>query len=173
MEKQTDCNLKMEVATISTDVDNLTYNYYTGTNQLRQVNDPISSSNYSNDIDDQSYSLNYVYDNIGNMIKDASTGITLIDTLDEGGNYAPFRINYLANEVGDIDFFFKNVIPNPVSFQKWKTTANSKYLGDWNDTTGAGQLSFKNQTNFKTQFNNIRKKFSAEKVDRINWITHR
>ena len=79
MKKQTACNLSLKTTSTSPDMDNLTYNYYTGTNQLRQVNDPISSSNYSNDIDDQSYPLNYVYDNIGNLIKDASTGITLID----------------------------------------------------------------------------------------------
>ncbi len=60
-------------------MDQLTYTYYPGTNQLRQVNDVVSSSKYSEDIDDQSDTSNYTYDAIGNMTGDVSEGITDIE----------------------------------------------------------------------------------------------
>lgn len=60
-------------------IDNLTYNYnYSGTdllnNKLMTVNDPITSSAFSYDLDDQG-SSNYNYDQIGNLTEDASEGI--------------------------------------------------------------------------------------------------
>ncbi|MCB9018859.1 MAG: hypothetical protein H6546_00850 [Chitinophagales bacterium] len=56
-------------ATSSYDMDDLTYNYYPNTNQLGRVDDAISSSAYSDDIDDQT-GANYSYDEIGNLISD-------------------------------------------------------------------------------------------------------
>lgn len=64
-------------------MDDLTYNYYPGTNRLKQVTDKVSDSKYGNpwqpikDIDSQSDS-NYVYDPIGNIIADKAEGITSI-----------------------------------------------------------------------------------------------
>ncbi len=43
-------------------MDNMTYNYVSGTNKLVQVEDAVSASNYSIDIDQQ-VSTNYLYDN--------------------------------------------------------------------------------------------------------------
>ncbi len=60
-------------------MDKLTYAYYGGTNQLRQVNDLVAASTYSEDIDDQSDTSNYPYDAIGNMIGDVSENITNIE----------------------------------------------------------------------------------------------
>lgn len=92
-------------------------------------------------------------------------------TLWGGGVHSPFKTNYLANEFGDIDYFFKNVKPNdPDSYQKWATTGSSKYPGYWNDPTGAGQMSFKYQSAFENTFNSVRKNYPVDKVDRINWI---
>src|SRR5690606_11077332 len=56
-------------------MDNMTYHYNTGNNQLNHVIDLVPSGNYSVDIDNQSNN-NYEYDAIGNLIKDVSEGIT-------------------------------------------------------------------------------------------------
>ncbi len=49
------------------------------TNQLDRVNDLVTASNYSDDIDDQGNGINYKYDEIGNLIYDASEQIEKID----------------------------------------------------------------------------------------------
>jgi RHS repeat-associated protein len=111
--------------------------------------------------------------NISNTIWTGSFNGDIHITL-YGGGISPFKTNYLANEFGDIDYFFKNVIPNdPASYKKWVTTGSSKYPGYWNDPTGAGQMSFKYENAFETQFNIIRKNYPVDKVDRINWIIHK
>ncbi len=56
-------------APLQVNMDNMTYNYVAGTNKLVQVEDAVSASNYSIDIDQQ-VSTNYLYDNSGNLIKD-------------------------------------------------------------------------------------------------------
>jgi len=58
-------------------MDNLNYRYLPGTNQLDHVDDNVSATNYSIDIDDQD-TLNYTYDQIGNLTKDVAEGITNI-----------------------------------------------------------------------------------------------
>jgi RHS repeat-associated protein len=59
-------------------MDSLFYNYYAGTNQLRQVRDSVNAANYTEDIDDQSDTSNYVYDAIGNLINDKAESIDSI-----------------------------------------------------------------------------------------------
>ena len=59
-------------------MDSLTYNYYSGTNQLRQIFDEVDSTNYTEDIDDQTDASNYLYDSIGNLIKDKHEHIDTI-----------------------------------------------------------------------------------------------
>jgi RHS repeat-associated protein len=56
-------------------MDNLTYHYNAGTNQLNHISDAVSSGNYPNDLDDQS-SDNYSYDETGNLTRDQQAGIT-------------------------------------------------------------------------------------------------
>jgi RHS repeat-associated protein len=63
-------------------MDRLTYNYEAGTNKLRRIRDSVPSGAYPNikefsDLDDQPEN-NYTYDQIGNLIKDSSEGITSI-----------------------------------------------------------------------------------------------
>lgn len=55
-------------------MDELTYFYKTGSNQLDHVEDAVLSSYYSEDIDGQSAG-HYGYDLIGNLIKDDQTTI--------------------------------------------------------------------------------------------------
>lgn len=56
-------------------MDNLTYRYKTGTNQLTHVDDAVTVNTNANDIKDQA-SGNYVYNSIGQLISDAQDGIT-------------------------------------------------------------------------------------------------
>ncbi|SDF49222.1 RHS repeat domain-containing protein [Chitinophaga filiformis] len=56
-------------------MDNLTYNYKAGKNQLDFIGDTVSAANYDVDIDGQTTG-NYAYDSIGNLIKDVAAGIS-------------------------------------------------------------------------------------------------
>jgi hypothetical protein len=58
-------------------MDRLAYHYKTGTNQLDYVYDTVPAGNYDVDIDEQAAG-NYVYDSIGNLIKDNAEGIASI-----------------------------------------------------------------------------------------------
>ena len=58
-------------------MDNLTYNYKPGTNQLDYVHDTVPAGNYDVDIDAQTAG-NYAYDSIGNMVKNKADSIASI-----------------------------------------------------------------------------------------------
>jgi hypothetical protein len=58
-------------------MDSLSYHYISGTNQLDYVDDQVTESAFDYDIDDQS-GANYTYDEIGNLIFDASEYIAEI-----------------------------------------------------------------------------------------------
>jgi RHS repeat-associated protein len=70
-------------------MDSLTYNYYTGTNKLKLINDIVAPAAYAEDVDDQTAGAvavtdpctglsitgsNYVYDCAGNIVRDQSQG---------------------------------------------------------------------------------------------------
>ena len=59
-------------------MDNLTYSYKPGKNQLDYVDDPVEDTRYDNDIDNQ-LPGNYSYDEIGNLIKDNKENIVQIE----------------------------------------------------------------------------------------------
>lgn len=58
-------------------MDNLTYNYKVGKNQLDFIGDTVSAANYDSDLDGQAAG-NYAYDSTGNLIKDAAAGINSV-----------------------------------------------------------------------------------------------
>ena len=58
-------------------MDSLTYRYQASNNKLDHVNDAVPASNYSVDIDNED-TLNYRYDQIGNLTKDSSGKIDSI-----------------------------------------------------------------------------------------------
>jgi len=66
--------LRNGVSSVNLAMDSLTYNYSANTNQLDHVDDSVSNTNYTEDIDDQS-TANYKYDAIGNLISDVQGGI--------------------------------------------------------------------------------------------------
>ncbi len=55
-------------------MDQLTYHYPTGSNQLSHVDDAVSSSNYSDDLDDQAPD-NYEYNALGQLVYNKQDGI--------------------------------------------------------------------------------------------------
>ncbi|WP_343631147.1 RHS repeat-associated core domain-containing protein [Fluviicola sp.] len=59
-------------------MDQLTYNYITNTNKLHQVTDGAGAAAFD-DISNTQNPNNYVYDNLGQMTKDISEGITDMD----------------------------------------------------------------------------------------------
>jgi len=63
----------------SSTMDNMTYTYNAGNNQLRRVNDVVGPLVYSVDIDDQGIGTkNYEYDSLGNLVKDVAEEIDTI-----------------------------------------------------------------------------------------------
>lgn len=66
--------LRNGVSSTAVAMDDFTYNYVAGTNQLEFVNDGVTTSTYIDDMEDQSLG-NYKYDAIGNLVKDVSEGI--------------------------------------------------------------------------------------------------
>lgn len=65
-------------ATSNKTMDDLSYIYMTGTNQLMHVNDSVADGAYPNDIDNQA-TFNYNYDEIGNLIQDNGEEIENIE----------------------------------------------------------------------------------------------
>ena len=57
-------------------MDDLRYYYYPGTNKLKHIIDLVNKDSYKVDIDSQADS-NYVYDKIGNLIRDKHDSITI------------------------------------------------------------------------------------------------
>jgi RHS repeat-associated protein len=67
------------------EMDDLTYQYYAGTNKLRRVDDAMGKALYTDDINDQlgannpvTYN-NYEYDELGNLVKDRAEEIEKIE----------------------------------------------------------------------------------------------
>ena len=59
------------------DMDDMAYNYTSGTNRLSYITDAVASTNYANDIDNQATG-NYSYSAGGQLILDRAAGITSI-----------------------------------------------------------------------------------------------
>jgi RHS repeat-associated protein len=58
-------------------MDNLSYSYYAGTNQLQRVADAVAAASFTTDIDNQTVTNNYVYDGVGNLVKDTSEALNV------------------------------------------------------------------------------------------------
>lgn len=64
-------------------MDQLTYNYKAGKNQLDFITDTVGNDNYDIDIDSQTAG-NYAYDSTGSLIKDVASGISNITWTSSG-----------------------------------------------------------------------------------------
>ncbi len=89
-------------------MDNLSYVYNTGNNQLKRVDDAVSSGTYSVDIDDQS-GTNYEYDALGNLVKDVAEEIDTIlwtltgkvDSISRTGASTKDELSFLYDPMGN------------------------------------------------------------------------
>jgi RHS repeat-associated protein len=76
--------LRNGISSISSNMDSLTYFYYSGTNRLKYVRDNVADNIYTNsshgveDINNQTNTSNYTYSEIGNLEKDLKDSIKLI-----------------------------------------------------------------------------------------------
>ncbi|WP_281309715.1 glycoside hydrolase family protein [Flavobacterium flavigenum] len=103
-----------------TPMDQLSYTYNTGMNQLRRVNDAVgngvfvapggTANDTSLDIDNQTEDENYVYDNIGQLTKDKQEGIDIDWRVDgkvksvtkNNGTVISFEYDGLGNRIAKI-----------------------------------------------------------------------
>lgn len=117
-------------------MDNMTYSYYVGTNKLKHVNDPVGSVGLG-DIGAQPNPLNYVYDKIGNLVKDESEGVNgitwtvygKIRSIDKGSGlsytYDPAG-NRISKTVGtDVTYYVRDPEGNPLAVYKQESGATT------------------------------------------------
>jgi RHS repeat-associated protein len=60
-------------------MDELSYNYYAGTNRLKRITDAVPAGAYGTDLDSQADASNYSYDENGNLTGDKQEGIQKIN----------------------------------------------------------------------------------------------
>lgn len=122
------------------EMDQMAYNYYSGNNRLEYVEDPVSSSNYDNDIDDQSPG-NYRYDKIGNLTRDNAEGLTI------SWNVAG-KVKRIDKSNGDQLLFVYDALGNRVSKQVNRVTtyyvrdASGNVLTTYRKKSGQGPGGF-------------------------------
>ncbi|GAO44102.1 hypothetical protein FPE01S_03_01410 [Flavihumibacter petaseus NBRC 106054] len=89
-------------------MDSLSYVYWSGTNQLRQIRDNSGyTSNYTEDINHQAKTNNYLYDSTGNLVMDSSesnmavtwTVYGKIATINKGGNIITYTYDATGNRI--------------------------------------------------------------------------
>jgi len=108
------------------DVDDLTYTPQNANqNRLDRVTDAISAgtSSYTNDINNTQSAGNYVYDNIGNLIKDIDAGIG--NALTVGIEWTPYgKIKKITNATYRIEYLY-NAAGNRIRQKRTKLSDNS------------------------------------------------
>jgi YD repeat-containing protein len=107
-----------------TDMDDLHYRYNDGTNQLREVRDPVNSNEFTVDIDDQPYD-NYKYDAIGQLISDDSEGMRI-------GWSVSGKVRYIKKGNGHVIHFIYDGLGNRLA--KINDLSSSKGGGDITST---------------------------------------
>lgn len=130
-------------------MDNLTYKYKDGTNQLLQVRDDVDKDNYKEDIDDQEAN-NYSYDRSGNLIKDMAGKIQKIewdvngkitritkDTSTIQFGYDPMGNRLWKDANGKKEFYVRDMKGNVMGIYKY---ADSALIWDEQDLYGAGRI---------------------------------
>ena len=124
-------------------MDNLTYNYQSGTNKLTSVNDAVGgaqSANYEDDLENQTAN-NYTYDQIGNLVSDASEGIASIEWNVYGKIKSITRVNGFSKTVNsvvtyppDLEFEYDAMGQRVLKIVKTRDAAGVKPQADWKYT---------------------------------------
>lgn len=115
--------------TTQSNMDQLTYNYISGKDQLSSVNDAVAYDAFSNDIDEQATG-NYHYDAIGNLVKDDAENIQQINWYPNGKVKSIIR-NGAATENSPNLFFEYDALGNRVK----KTVKFTNNGQEFNKTT--------------------------------------
>lgn len=169
-------------------MDSLSYGYnFDGSgnllnNKLRHVKDPVSSGNYTEDIDNQADD-NYAYDSIGNMIADAQAGISAIEWTVYGkiqkitkssGDSIVYRYDASGNLIGKFAtisgvttkmYYIRDASGNVMSLYSKDTGINSgalsqmevslygsSRLGVWNLNRDVSSMSYIDYSNYSSTF---------------------
>lgn len=124
-------------------MDQLTYNYQSGTNKLTSVNDAVGgaqSASYDDDLENQAAN-NYTYDQIGNLVSDASEGIASIEWNVYGKIKSITRVNGFSKTVNsvvtyppDLEFGYDAMGQRVLKIVKTRDAAGLKPQGDWKYT---------------------------------------
>lgn len=104
-------------------MDQLSYNYINGKDQLSSVNDTVQADLFPHDIDNQSTG-NYSYDEIGNLVADSAEGICHIQWY-PNGKVKKIRRDYPTRERSDLYFEYDalgNRVKKVVSFEEDERT---------------------------------------------------
>jgi RHS repeat-associated protein len=130
------------------EMDDLIYNYITGTNRVDHVGDNVSATNYTEDIDAQSAG-NYDYNAIGELVKDnaediskvrwtgygkikqieKNDGTTILYTYDPSGNRNSKTVNYTSPASSVTTWYVRDVQGNVMSvYEAGKTSVNDGRL---------------------------------------------
>ena len=126
-------NIKTYTRNANTGVqmDNLAYNYYTGTNRLSQVTDGVAAASFTTDIDNQANTNNYTYDGVGNLISDASESLAV--------TWSPYGKVLDATRTGIKTLYGYDAMQNRVvkTFIQATDTTRSFYIRDAQGNTMA------------------------------------
>ena len=115
-------------------MDSLSYHYKSGTNQLTYVDDVVSESAFSNDIDDQAIG-NYAYDKIGNLISDVAEEIEKIEWTVYGKIKSIKRIS--ASAKPDLNFEYS---PDGHRVAKHVLDTNGQTTSTWYTRDASGNI---------------------------------
>lgn len=165
--------LRNGAITPNINMDSLTYNYYPNTNKLKYVKDNVTDTNYAEDIDNQTNTGNYSYDQIGNMVSDAKESITLVKWNVYGKITEIQRTATTANPVTNIQYTY-DAAGNRISKRVVKNGTNVKehtwYVRDAQGNVIATYNSTGTNTNFSTYSLNLTEQhlYSSNRLGILN-----
>ena len=119
-------------------MDSLNYHYYAGTNRLKKVSENVPATRYitSMDLDPQTASTNYTYDEIGNLITDVSESITNIKWTVYGKIAEIERTPTSANNVTKITYTYDASGNRISSVEERQGVSNKEYRWYVRDAQG-------------------------------------
>lgn len=137
--------LRNGISSVSTTMDSLTYNYYSGTNRLKYVKDNVADNVYTaanadiEDINNQTNTSNYAYTQIGNLKTDLKDSILLIKWNVYGKITEIQRIASSARPITNIWFTY-DAAGNRISKKVSKSTTTNIVEYTWYVRDASGNV---------------------------------
>ena len=117
-------------------IDNLSYNYQSGTNKLTHIGDFVADNAFTYDIDNQSAN-NYTYDAIGNLTKDVKGGLDEI-------SWTPYgKIAEIKKDAANNSYrlvYDYDAMGNRVRKSYYNTSVKNEYDGTWYVRDASGNI---------------------------------